>query len=126
MTSSAVVKVLGPGPRWLYWQGFQGIHFDLLVDGDYVTDVWPGTVAVMDVSPGIHKVRLRRPFLQIFRSPEIEIAAEVGKTVELGCGGPFRFLTSMVPDIQLASAQQIEQIRGNTRDLPPPRNLGNV
>jgi len=123
MTTGAVVRVLGPGPRWYYLMSYPGIHFELLVDGDYVTDVWPGKVAVAEVSPGVHAVRLRRPFLRVFRSPEIEIATELGKTVELGCGGLARFVASLVPDIQPASEKQIEMIRRSVPDLPPPRDL---
>jgi hypothetical protein len=72
VAEESVLKLLGPGPTWLRWMYFP-LHFELVVDGAVATDVWPGVVAIVEVAPGTHHVRLQRPYARFLRSTDLEV-----------------------------------------------------
>jgi len=103
----SVVRLMGPGPTWLRWMYFP-LHFELVVDGAVVSDVWPGETAMSEVAPGTHMVRLQRPHARFLRSSGLEVTAERGKSVELECTGPLSYLMTSVPDLCVASPNESE------------------
>ena len=117
MEQGGVVKLYLPAFKWWY----RGGHFNVLVDGVVIGDVWQRRVKVLDVAPGRHQIQLR--FWPIMWSRKFEFSVRAGEALELACSPGWTWFPG-AKDIHKASDHESDLMRKSMEEVLPPRNLG--